>query len=76
MSGTIATAEIGSVQICDQAESGLLNEIGDEHVLETDFGFDEQTEEDRLSKVWESEEAQIEFYKLMGIFYQIVLTII
>ncbi|KAL6549181.1 hypothetical protein OROHE_009026 [Orobanche hederae] len=58
MSGTAVAAEIGSVQICDQAESGMLAETGDECVPATNFGFDEQIEEERLPDVWGSEEAR------------------
>ncbi|KAL6567695.1 hypothetical protein OROGR_001363 [Orobanche gracilis] len=65
----------GSVQICEIAESGMLDGTGDERVPEIDFGFDEQIEE-RLPDVWESEEARIKLYKLMGIFYPVVLTLI
>ncbi|KAL6496348.1 hypothetical protein OROGR_029606 [Orobanche gracilis] len=75
MSGTAVATETRSVQICEIAESVMLDGTGDERVPETDFGFDEKIEE-RLPDVWESEEARIKFYKLMGIFYPVVLTLI
>ncbi|KAL6504232.1 hypothetical protein OROGR_026155 [Orobanche gracilis] len=55
---SVAT-ETRSVQICEIAESGMLDGTGDERVPETDFGFNEQIEE-RLPDVWESEEARMD----------------